>query len=669
VDDATPPAGSWHGPLVLGAAVAGLGVFLVVAGVRPQVWWVAPWLIAAFALLAATVPPLPTGPVGRWARRGAYVGLLLLQIVVVVLTASVGPLLALMGALLLIPAVVFARRRRWRYLLAVGSAVLLVGVLVGILNLDNSPLDPLKERVVLLQRVGNLHQTGAWLRIVVWQATAQGILSPEPLGPVGDPVAPLRPLIGYGQESIPYLLNRVLPSPDRLDRIVGVFWDRSHNALLDRLLTTGILGLASYLALIGAILLVAFQRARDDLDAWRWGAHAALLVALLTHVLEIQFSMFVMPGEAVFWMLAGVAVGAATTATQPVGRQETAEGSPKVTIASQTRRALRGLPVGLFAGMGAVAAVAVGLASAPTAALGATVASLVPLVLAPFVGALVLAPAGESEPAVAGGRVWQPVALAGVTAAVALLLSTHQVRALAADAAFQRAEAAQRGGNFAAAIPAAQEAIRLAPGEPEYYHQLGQYYAALGGRTRTPGQITVEPTLATALSLTEPALLDRDRLFILGQISVEEALRRNPLEVRHYITLAELQRYWSEVEGRPTHATAALANFAHAATLKPNDVEIHAGRADTLLLAGDPAGAVQAGQRAAELLPSYWYPYSVLARAYLALGRPAEAYAAAQTGLVYAPRSYGLKPASPFEVQRLRATASAAEQAGQGGAR
>jgi predicted Zn-dependent protease len=108
--------------------------------------------------------------------------------------------------------------------------------------------------------------------------------------------------------------------------------------------------------------------------------------------------------------------------------------------------------------------------------------------------------------------------------------------------------------------------------------------------------------------------------------------------------------------------TAAIANFGHAASLKPNDVEIHAGTADSLLLAGDPAGAVAASRRAIELLPTYWYPYSVLARAYLALGEPTEAYAAAEAGLQYA-RKLSVKPATPFELQRLRQTADAAQQA------
>jgi tetratricopeptide (TPR) repeat protein len=147
---------------------------------------------------------------------------------------------------------------------------------------------------------------------------------------------------------------------------------------------------------------------------------------------------------------------------------------------------------------------------------------------------------------------------------------------------------------------------------------------------------------------------------------VEEAWRRNPLEVRYLITLAELQRYWSEVDGRPTHVAAALANFARAADLKPNDVEIHAGAADTLLLSGNPNAAVERGRHAAELLPSYWYPYSVLAQAYLALGQYPEAAAAAQAGLDHAPTAAGLKPASPFDLQRLRSVLSAAQTAATG---
>jgi O-antigen ligase len=656
-------AGRWGGIVVLGAATLVVGLGLASAAVRPQIWWAAPWLVAAFALVAVSLPPLPWTRAGEWTRRVAYAALLALQALVLVFTASIGPLLALAGAALVAAVLILWRQRRWRYLIGIGSAVLLLGAFVAVLNIERSPLESLERRAVLLRRVGNLHDTGAMLRLLVWQSAAQALANPQPLGPAPDWVSPLRPLVGYGQETIPYLLNRVLPPPRVLDNVIGEVWDRSHNALLDRLLTTGILGLAAYIGLIGGVLLVAFRRARDELDARSWGPRAAILLALLVHVLETQFSMLVVPGEAIFWLLAGAAVGAWRSSDAEVLAPQAAPSVERDPVASPPRRPWRAWALYAFVGLGLLVAVVLGVVSAPGGPLAMTVASLIPLVLAPCVGALILAPPTPREGGAATGPpLWQALAPVGLAGVAALVLNVHQVTALAADVAFREAELAQQRRDAATTIRASQEAIRLAPDQPYYYSQLGGYYATIAGRTRIPGQATVDGNLATALSVADPARLDRDQLFLLGQISLEEALRRNPLDVRHYIALAELQRYWSEVDQQPTHLTAAIENFARAASLKPNDVEVHAGTADCLLLAGDPRGAVAAGLRATELLPTYWYPYSVLARAYLALGEPAEAHAAAQAGLDYA-RGVSVKPASAFELQRMRLTADAAQEA------
>ena len=76
--------------------------------------------------------------------------------------------------------------------------------------------------------------------------------------------------MGYGPESVVYLLNRVLPPPAELGNNLGEFWDRSHNALLDRLLTTGLLGLAAYLALVVGLFVAALWRAWPTSAPFGW---------------------------------------------------------------------------------------------------------------------------------------------------------------------------------------------------------------------------------------------------------------------------------------------------------------------------------------------------------------------------------------------------------------
>jgi tetratricopeptide (TPR) repeat protein len=591
---------------------------------------------------------------------------LVVQLVGIVLAASIGPILALGGALFLAAVVVCWRQRRWAYLLATCGVAVVGMAAVVVLNVPNSPLQSLEERVLLLRRVGNLGDTGGGLRLTVWQAASRALTTPQPLGTNPDAFASLRPWIGHGQETIPYLLNRQLPPARDLDRVIGEFWDRAHNALLDRLLTTGILGLLTYVALVAAILVAAARRALPEADAGRWGPYGALALALLIHVLETQTSLLVMPAEVLFWLLAGAAVGrhwgvVMTPSPAASSRPPAATATPTARWLPRWAWPLVGFVLLTLAG-GAV----LGLTRAPQWYLVATVVCLAGLVLAVTVGAFALAPAEPAAPASVRRGPWLAVASVCGAGIVAMLINGHQIRALAADVASRQGEDLGRQRRFGEAVPFVQEAARIAADQPEYYQQLGQYFATLGGQQRVPGEVRVEPTLAMALTVAEPDRLERDALFALGQVSVEEAWRRNPLEVRYLITLAELQRYWSEVDGRPTHVAAALANFARAADLKPNDVEIHAGAADTLLLAGNPSAAVEQARHAAELLPTYWYPYSVLAQAYLALGQYPEAAAAAQAGLDHAPTAAGLKPASPFDLQRLRSVLSAA-QAGRNG--
>src|SRR5262249_13453680 len=154
---------------------------------------------------------------------------------------------------------------------------------------------------------------------------------------------------------------------------------------------------------------------------------------------------------------------------------------------------------------------------------------------------------------------------------------THQVRALAAETAFKQAEAAHTRGDYGSAIAQTQAAIDLAPDQAEYYFVLGQYYAALGGRTKNLDLPAFVPTRGEALSTGRATILGRDQLFALGDQSLAAAIRLIPYEARYHTTLGELHRYWAEVSGEPSHLAAALTSFQQAVYLKPNDVEIHAG--------------------------------------------------------------------------------------------
>jgi len=659
------PRGSWLGPPGVAAAVVVVGAAFGAAIGRPQGWWAYPMLLAGFALVVAVLPPLPADALGQQVRRASYAALLALQLLVIVLTASRGPLAALLIALAVVGALCAWRGRRWRQLALVGALVVLASGGMLALMAPRSPLRPIADSVPLLQRLARVREDYTGARVLVWQRATEVLTAPTLMAPDGDALGGTRLLVGYGPESVVYLLNRVLPPPHELGNILGEFWDRTHNALLDRLLMTGLLGLAAYLALVLGVLVVALRRAWPTRAPFGWGLSFALAVALLSHLVESQTSMLALPPEAIFWLLAGVAVAvpglerapAVVVAAPPGAGRRDRRGAHGASAGLPTvpRAGVWPWPVVGYAAAAVLATLVMLQMPAPEALRAATVVELAAVLAAALVGALALAPAPAPGGAEAGGttaRALGAVALAGV---VALAVSAHQVSALAAEVAFHRSELGQQSGNFPGAIRAAQQALALAPGQAEYYHILGQYYGALAGSTRAAPRPDFAPSLAAVRDEAAPEQLGRDQLFALGELSLNEATRLNPLEARYYSTLGELYRYWADVAGQPEHLAAAEASFARAAALKPNDVEIHAGLGDTLLLAGDAEGALAEGREATALLPDYWYGHDVVARAALALGDPTAALLAAGRALWNAGSTpAGVKAPTPYELDRLR---------------
>jgi tetratricopeptide (TPR) repeat protein len=687
-------SGSWLGALVLPAGVAVLAAFFGVSAGRPQTWWATPALLAAFSLVVALLPPfaLPArlggAAIAQRLRRLAYLGLLALQVLVIVLTASRGPVVGLVGAVAVAMAFAAWRARQWRYLAAVGGALLVLGAGLALLWIPNSPALPLAERVPLLRRFADVRSGETGARLQIWNAVAETVARPASAGPTADPLPVVRTWIGYGPESVVYVLNRVLPPPTELEGVLGEFWDRAHNASMDRLVTTGLVGLAVYVALMLAIVGAALRRipARDG--AFGWGLYFALAVALLSHLFETQFSMWALPGWAIFWLLAGVAVGvpgldrrvpaAATAGRDAAPAPAALDGAaraahplaPPLAAEEAAPSRPRWRPVIVYTGLVGLVVVLAALLPLPALALPTTILVVVVALAAPLVVALAVTPIAaapptdpvEPAPRRSPGR-RRAVGVAILVLVLALGLSAHQIRTLAADGAFRRAELAQGRGDLAGAVVAAQEAVRLAPDQPEYYHVLGQYYAAFGGVR--PAQDAAPEPRPTEIAVASPGLLARDQLFTLGRFSLEEALRQHPLESRYYLTFGELYRYWGEAAVNPLRLLDAIGLFERAAALKPNDVEIQTGLGDALLIRGERARGLAAARHATALLPSYWYPFDVAARAHQTLGQQPQALAAASRAIELAPDKRGIKTATNFDIERLRQVIRQAIASGQ----
>ncbi len=183
-------------------------------------------------------------------RTGGYTFIAAVQLMAIWYTQSRGPLLALLvGSFFFFLLLALAWRSKWGAI-SVITIITLIALLVGFIVLVNIPGGPLQSLQSATGRLGRLGQIFSFARILYWQGMVDLILPHEPLQyPDGhsDPFNPIRPLVGYGPESLRVVYNRFrLPIHWRYEQAA---LSRAHNETFDALATTGLLGLAAYLFL------------------------------------------------------------------------------------------------------------------------------------------------------------------------------------------------------------------------------------------------------------------------------------------------------------------------------------------------------------------------------------------------------------------------------------
>jgi O-antigen ligase/tetratricopeptide (TPR) repeat protein len=171
-----------------------------------------------------------------------YLLTLVAQLIAIVFAQSRGPFLGLAGGLFFFLLLWAILKNRMGLGLAVIILATVFGLLLIILNLPHTPLDTIKT-LPYVGRLSTIAKTRTFeTRALIWQ----GAINMSRADPV-------RTVIGYGPETMlvtyqPYLLPALfeLEGPGRAP-------DRCHNATLDALITTGLIGMAAYLFLFGSV--------------------------------------------------------------------------------------------------------------------------------------------------------------------------------------------------------------------------------------------------------------------------------------------------------------------------------------------------------------------------------------------------------------------------------
>jgi tetratricopeptide (TPR) repeat protein len=165
-----------------------------------------------------------------------------------------GPLIALFFGLFFFGFALLAywQLRRTFYVFASTGIVLLV--FMGVLNIPNGPLSGLRDNPIVgpLGHVFDKEQGTGRLRVLIWNGMLRLVTPHDPIQlpdtHSGDRLNAIRPLIGYGPETISLVYESFyLPEMFPLEYSYDLTYDHSHNEFWDDLALYGLLGfLAEY---------------------------------------------------------------------------------------------------------------------------------------------------------------------------------------------------------------------------------------------------------------------------------------------------------------------------------------------------------------------------------------------------------------------------------------
>ena len=232
----------------------------------------------------AAIFSMEQGSIADSLRAGAYFFVLAVQILAIIFTQSRGPwggllaglyVFAMLGLLLLarwaqgrtaIPATLawLARHVRTAWLGLIGLTLAGLMVLV-ILNVPQGPLSGLcqKRYVGRLCTVFSTTQGTNAVRALIWEGVVDLMLKPH--APIqtpdgqSDPLNIIRPLVGYGPESMWVAYNRFYPPDLAHYEARNASPDRSHNETFDTLVRGGLIQFAAQIFLYVSIFYYALR--------------------------------------------------------------------------------------------------------------------------------------------------------------------------------------------------------------------------------------------------------------------------------------------------------------------------------------------------------------------------------------------------------------------------
>jgi tetratricopeptide (TPR) repeat protein/O-antigen ligase len=184
--------------------------------------------------------------------------ILTIQLMCIFFTKSRGPWIGLLVGLFVF-VFILGVRRRLTWLWAGTAGVAAAGILfLAVMNVSAGPLAPLRD-IPYVGRLGRVFETETGtgkVRVLIWEGVLDLIGRHEPIGLPPEDLDGwniIRPLLGYGPESMYVAYNRFYPPDLAHYEARNASPDRSHNETFDALAMTGWIGFIAYMFLFGSL--------------------------------------------------------------------------------------------------------------------------------------------------------------------------------------------------------------------------------------------------------------------------------------------------------------------------------------------------------------------------------------------------------------------------------
>ena len=560
----SPPPASW-GVVFLGVGSILLqnlllAVFLVLGSINWRIWWATlPVLLSYLSLalwtarLRRKLPPL--------AAVAGYSFLFSLQAIALLFTQARGPWVGALAGALVFGLLIALRRRQRRLFAGVVGLSLAVALFAAILNIPQGPLEPLR-RYVFLGRLGSLSESDSGsvrFRLNMW-GTMGRLLSTWPeIAPSSGWLAPVRPLVGYGPETLSISSEKVLAPALGREETWLTDHGQAHNDFLQHFAEMGLLGLTAFVIIVVAFYRTSLKSLWKSADKTHQLYTVAIVTAVTAHLIELQFGVAVTATRMLFWAFLALAI----FLNKPPMEEQTE--TPREEGPLRRRWLILGGAFMLF--LVAVAAVKIKAQAAETGLILGFGGMLVGMMLM----TLAFGPSGEERRA--RWRNWWIYITAVVVVGVYLYQNSFQP--LLAHAFFWQGMIAEQRQQPLPGALAYQQAVSANPSEEIYHAALGKALAQVGflllkenNNSKPPEEF--KPTALLARTIGPEALvkLGGEGVLALAEAALQEARRIQPLNPRRVFELGQLNHYWG-VEGKPERLDAALRYYEETAQMSP----------------------------------------------------------------------------------------------------